>query len=191
MAPSQVPDIETERLILRKPTSADLSDWVACIWGDSEVLRYMPRMGHTPPDAFAEARLTFFTGLRERKQVGAWAITQKADGQFMGHCMLAHREALNEYELGYAFGKDFWGQGYATETARAVARFGFEYTHLDRIFAVVVPENTPSWHILERLGFVYEMDVTRYNMSLAYYALRREEFVPGDAFFRLYDAESS
>jgi RimJ/RimL family protein N-acetyltransferase len=135
--------------------------------------------------------LAGFTRLREQQQVGAWAITNKADGRFLGHSILAYREAFNEHELGYALGEAFWGQGYATETARAVVRYGFEHTQLDRIFAVVVPENTPSWRVLTRLGFAYEKDVIHYNLPLAYYALRRERFVPGDAFYRLHDAESA
>jgi RimJ/RimL family protein N-acetyltransferase len=191
MATSHVPDIETERLLLRGPTNDDLPSWVACIWADPEVMRYMPRMGETPPDEFGQGVLTFFTGVRDRQQVGAWAITDKADGRFMGHCMLTYREAFSQHELGYALGKAFWGQGYATEAARAVARYGFEQANLDRIFAVVVPENTPSWRILERLGFVYEKDVTHYNLPLAYYALRRERFVPGDTFYRLDAAGAS
>jgi RimJ/RimL family protein N-acetyltransferase len=180
------PDIETERLILRGPTDADLDDWVACIWSDADVMRYMPRSTDAP-EVRAQGTLAFFTRVREQQQVGAWMVTRKADGQFMGHCMLAYREAFGEPELGYALGKAFWGQGYATETARAVARYGFEQTNPDRMFAVVFPENEPSWRILQRLGFGYEKEVTHYNLPLAYYALRRDQFAPGDAFYRLVD----
>jgi [ribosomal protein S5]-alanine N-acetyltransferase len=187
MATSNVPDIETERLILRAPITADLPEWVARIWGDPDAMRYMPRNTTTPEES-AQAVLNFFTGVRDRQQAGAWAITNKADGQFMGHCMLTYREAFHEHELGYALGQAFWGKGYATETARAVARYGFEQASLERIFAVVVPENTASWRVLEHLGFVYEKDVTHYNMPLAYYALRREQFVPGDAVYLLHDS---
>jgi ribosomal-protein-alanine N-acetyltransferase len=179
-----VPDIETERLILRGPTDADLDDWVACIWSDADVMRYMPRSTDAP-EVRAQGALAFFNRIREQRQVGAWMVTKKADGQFIGHCMLAHREAFGEPELGYALGKAFWGQGYGTETARAVARYGFEQTNLERMFAVVFPENEPSWRILQRLGFVYGKDVTHYSLPLAYYALRRDQFAPGDAFYRL------
>jgi ribosomal-protein-alanine N-acetyltransferase len=179
-----IPDIETERLILRGPTDADLDDWVACIWTDPDVMRHMPRSTDAP-EVRAQGTLAFFTRIRGQQQVGAWMVTKKADGQFMGHCMLAHREAFGEPELGYALGRAFWGQGYATETARAVARYGFEQTNLDRMFAVVFPENEPSWRILQRLGFVYEKNVTHYNLPLAYYALRRDQFMPGDAIYRL------
>jgi ribosomal-protein-alanine N-acetyltransferase len=190
MATSHVPDIETARLILRGPTSADLQDWATYVWGDPDVMRYMPRSDQAPY-ARAEALLAFFNTVREQQQVGAWVITHKADGQFMGHGMLVYREAFNAPELGYALGKSFWGKGYATEAARAVVRYGFEQANVERIFAVAFPENQPSWRILEQLGFVYEKEVTHYNLPLAYYALRRERFVPGDSFYRLIYPASS
>jgi RimJ/RimL family protein N-acetyltransferase len=56
------------------------------------------------------------------------------------------------------------------------------------MFAVVFPENEPSWRILQRLGFAYEKGVTHYNLPLAYYALQRDRFAPGDAYFRLVDS---
>lgn len=184
MTTSNIPDIETERLILRGPTEADLDDWVACIWADPEVMRYMPRMDDTP-DVSAKAVLAGFTNAREQQQVGAWVITDKADGRFMGHCMLRYREALNDHELGYALGKAFWGKGYATETARAVARYGFEQASLERIFAVVIPENIPSARVLEHLGFAYEKDGVLYDLSVAFYGLGRKQFTPADTCYRL------
>lgn len=190
MAVSPIPDIETERLILRGPTAADLDDWVSTIWGDAEVMRYMPRSTEAP-EVQARGVLEFFNSVREQHRVGTWVITNKADGQFMGHCILTYREAFGEPELGYALGKAFWGQGYALETARAVVRYGIEQANPARIFAVVFPENRPSWSILQRLGFVYEKDVTHYNLPLAYYALRCDQFVPSDDFYRLVPPTSS
>jgi [ribosomal protein S5]-alanine N-acetyltransferase len=148
-------DLTTERLVLRGPTTTDLDDWVATIWSDPDVMRYMPK-STDPPEVFATVVLGFFDELREQQRVGAWAITNRADRRFMGHAMLAHREAFDEPELGYALSKAFWGKGYATEVAEAVVRYGFEQTNLSRIFAVVVPENEQSWRILKRLGFLYE-----------------------------------
>jgi ribosomal-protein-alanine N-acetyltransferase len=172
---SQLPDIETERLVLRGPTARDLDDWVMTIFGDSEAMRYMPRSSD-PPGVIASAVLNSFHQLRDRQCVGAWVITNRADGRFMGHAMLADRVAFDEPELGYALGKVFWRRGYATEAAAAVVRYGFAQANLSRIFAVVFPENEPSWRILKRLGFSYEKDVTHYDLPLAYYALNREQF---------------
>lgn len=190
MAPARISDIETERLILRGPTRGDVDAWATTIWADSEVMRYMPRSTDAPEETAANL-VPWFTQLREQQQIGGWLITKKSDGQFMGHSILAYREAFSECELGYALGQAFWGQGYGTEAARAVARYGFEQANLERMFAVVFPENQPSWRILQQLGFVYEKDVTHYNLPLAYYALRRDHFVPGDVFYRLIPPASS
>jgi [ribosomal protein S5]-alanine N-acetyltransferase len=172
----QLPDIETDRLVLRGPTATDLDDWVTTVWGDSEAMRYMPTSSD-PPDVRAAATLEFFNLLREQQHVGAWMVTNRTDGRFMGHAILAHRDAFDEPELGYALGKEFWGKGYATEAARAVVRYGLKQANLSRIFAVVFPENEPSWRILKRLGFSYEKDVTHYDLPLAYYALNRDDFI--------------
>ena len=160
---------------------------MATIWTDAEVMRYMPR-STDPPEVRARSTLTFFTELRSRRQIGAWFVTDKAGGRFLGHCMLAHRESFGEPELGYALGREFWGQGYATEAARALVRYGFEQGGLKRMFAVVFPENEPSWRILLRLGFRYEKDVTHYKLPLAYYGLPRERFATGSAHYRLVEA---
>jgi RimJ/RimL family protein N-acetyltransferase len=152
--------------------TTDLDDWAATIWSDPDVMAYMPRSSD-PPDVRAKATLGFFDQLREQQRIGAWMITNKADGEFMGHAILAFREAFGEPELGYALGKAFWGQGYATEAARAIVQYGFEQPNVSRIFAVVFQENEPSWRILKRLGFEYEKDVTHYGLPLACYALAR------------------
>lgn len=175
MVMSQLPDIETERLVLRGPTARDLDDWVTTIFGDSEAMRFMPRSSD-PPDVLATTVLDSFHQLRERQRVGAWVITSRTDGRFMGHAILAERDAFDEPELGYALGKEFWRRGYATEAATAVVRYGFAQANLSRIFAVLFPENESSRRILNRLGFSYEKDVTHYGLPLAYYALSRDRF---------------
>jgi len=79
------------------------------------------------------------------------------DGQLIGSCEIEYLDETDEYELGYALGKAYWGQGIATEAAQAAVRFGFESAKLDRIIAVVVPENIASWRVLEHVGFIYEL----------------------------------
>ena len=59
----------------------------------------------------------------------------------------------DEVELGYRFGKDHWGKGYATEVARASAAYGFEKLGLDRLVAVSFPGNTTSRRVLTKAGF--------------------------------------
>jgi len=59
-------------------------------------------------------------------------------------------------ELGYWLGVPFWRQGYATEAAREVIRYGFEDLRLRRIFASQFQHNPASGNILKKLGMRYE-----------------------------------
>jgi RimJ/RimL family protein N-acetyltransferase len=196
MASVVIPEIETERLILRAPISTDL-DVFAAYLGDPDYLRYLPRRTATPHER-AEQTLNVISQVWEQQPPSdiAWVISQKAGGQLMGWSGAGSSAGDGEIELVYAVGKPFWGQGFATEAARAVVRFGFENTGWDRMVAAIIPGNVASRRVLEHLGFVYEKDVNYYEMSgdatiemdspiVPYFALQRGRFAPGDAFYRV------
>jgi RimJ/RimL family protein N-acetyltransferase len=83
--------------------------------------------------------------------------------------------------IGYCLNRQFWGQGYATEAARALLEFGFTHLNLHRIFALCDTANTASAHVMEKIGMQYEGHL-RENMqckgawrdSLLYAILDRE-----------------
>jgi len=55
-------------------------------------------------------------------------------------------------EIGWRLGAEFWGQGLATEGARAVLRFGFDELKLPEIVALTVPANRRSRRVMEKIG---------------------------------------
>jgi ribosomal-protein-alanine N-acetyltransferase len=125
-----------------------------------------------------------------------WAATTKEDGQFIGLCGIEKLEGTSDGELDYLLGKPYWGQGFATEAARAVVRFGFAHTSWERIVAAIVPANTASGRVLDHLGFVYEKHVNYNELTgadtivlddpvVALYALGRDRYAPGDALYHL------
>lgn len=59
----------------------------------------------------------------------------------------------NVYELGYRFLPEYWGKGYATETARAALNYAFNEIKTDVVYAMAVTENTGSNRVLQKLGF--------------------------------------
>jgi RimJ/RimL family protein N-acetyltransferase len=196
MAPVVIPEIETERLILRGPIPADVEVFAGYI-GDPDYLRYLPRRAVTPRER-AEQTLSVITQVWEQHPLSdiAWVIAQKASGELMGWAGAGPSAGDGEVELVYALGKPFWGQGFATESARAVVRYGFENQAWERIVAAIIPGNIASRRVLEHLGFVYEKDVNYYDMSgdttlemdspiVPYFALQRERFAPGDALYRV------
>jgi RimJ/RimL family protein N-acetyltransferase len=55
-------------------------------------------------------------------------------------------------EIGWRLAHDLWGQGYATEAARAVVRDGFERLGLAEILSWTVPANLRSRRVMEKIG---------------------------------------
>ena len=170
-----VPVIETKRLVLRQATANDLEVWGNLIFADPDVIRYMPKRDMTP-HARAERALQNYARLWAQYKIGGWVVTDKINGQLIGSCEIEYLDETSEYELGYCYGRAYWGKGIATEAARAVVRYGFETADLKRIIAVIVPENKASWRALERIGFVYEKKAIYYDLEVVYYALTRDRF---------------
>lgn len=59
------------------------------------------------------------------------------------------------FEIGWRLTPEIWGQGLATEGARAVLRFAFEEQHLSEVVAITVPANLPSRRVMEKLGMTH------------------------------------
>ncbi len=148
--------IQTERLILRE---FKRTDWRAVqdYASDPAVVRYM----EWGPNTKEETKNFISRSIAHQKQRPrtnyTLAITLKVDGTLIGGCgvyitILEDREGW----LGYCINRRFWRQGYATETAKALLRFGFEQLGLHRIFATCDPENSVSAHVLEKTNMQRE-----------------------------------
>jgi len=198
MPVSTIPIIETERLILRGAIPADADVWITFI-AEPDFGRYVPRSKVTrTPQERAERMISVYQQRWEPQPVSSmgWAVTRKADGQFIGLCGVEVLEGTNDGELEYYLGKPYLGQGFATEAAGAMVRYAFEHTTWNRIVAAIVPANTASQRVLDYLGLIYEKHVNYYEWTgadsiilddpiVATYALPRERFQPRDAFYRV------
>ena len=146
--------LETERLILRRFREADLGPWLAHL-NTPEVRAHLG--GVVPEDEmtakFARQKAAWDDGK------GGWlAIERKSDGEFLGYCgfgpittEVAPEELRGTTEIGWTLRADCWGQGYATEAARAVVAKAFD-TGLALICSQTSEANRGSWRVMERLG---------------------------------------
>lgn len=186
MSDLSVPEIETDRFLLRQITNDDLDEWIRIKYSDPQVMRYMPVRDASPRDR-AQQAYDFFNRTWSQHGFGGWVITNKTSGQLLGDCYLEPEEesGSGEVELGYTIGRPFWGQGVATETGRAVVRFGFEHANLQRILGVAMPENIGSWRVLGKIGFVFEKKAHLYDLDVLVYAILPKLFKPGSAFYNL------
>lgn len=181
------PRIETERFWLRRITPDDLDQWIQIKYADPEMMRYMPRQDKSPRER-AQGAYRFFEYLWTQHDHSAWMVTDKRDGRLLGDCYLEPEDesGSGEVEIGYDIGREYWGQGLATEASRAVLRFAFENTSVERIVGVAMPDNIGSWRVLEHLGFIFERKAHLYDLDVLVYALERNQFSAGDHFYHVH-----
>ncbi len=92
----------------------------------------------------------------ENRGFGLFAAELKSESKFIGFIGL-HAATFQAHftpcvEIGWRIAVPYWNKGLATEGSRAVLRFGFEHLGLNEIVSFTVPHNTPSRHLMERLG---------------------------------------
>jgi ribosomal-protein-alanine N-acetyltransferase len=169
------PRIETARLLLRPFDDADLEDYTRHIFADADVMRYLPKRDLAPRER-AERVITAFVDHWAQRGYGVWAVADKLTGELIGHCGLGYVQEADEVEILYALRQSHWGQGIATEAARASVHFAFETADLARLVAFAVPENIASRRVMEHLGFTYEKDAHYFGLDLVQYALAHKDF---------------
>jgi len=149
--------LETDRLVLREITHADLDD-LLLIWGDAETLRFFPKTLDRPEmTEWIDRNLKRY----ESYGHGLWAVVLKDGQQFVGDCGLVIQEVdgVEELEVGYHFNKNSWGRGLAAEAAHGCMEYAFNQLGRRRIISMIRPENTPSRRVAERNGLQIEKEV--------------------------------
>lgn len=175
-------ELETERLRLRLWRADDLDNMCA-VYMDPEVTRYIATGWADDVEKVRERMERQSRRWREHGY-GIWAVEDRVTGEFLGRSGLQHLDQTDEVEVGYIFLQKAWGQGLATEAARASLHYGFEYLKLDRIVACAYPENTASRKVMDKLGMRYVKTGIWYKTTLVYYEIRPEEFHLGPHEFR-------
>lgn len=142
--------LETPRLKLRELASDDIA-FLATMRGDPEVMRFWPRPD-TPEES--AAWLAKQQDRYARDGIGQWLVTRRETGELVGvtGLMRIDVEGTSEVELGYMIHRPFWRQGYASEAAAAARDFAFESLALDRLIALIRPENLPSQGVARAIG---------------------------------------
>jgi len=148
--------IITERLILRKLTRDDV-DNIFLLDSNPDVMKYVgvPAVSNK---AESEKMIDNILNQYQKNGTGRLAVIEKESNQFVGWSgiKLLTDEVngfKNVYELGYRFLPEFWGKGYATESAKASLDLGFNQLNADKIYAYADVENQSSNHILTKIGF--------------------------------------
>jgi RimJ/RimL family protein N-acetyltransferase len=138
--------LETERLALRRPTLADVKA-IARLANDRRIAENTRRLPHPYlTDHAVEFVRTIASDLRETVFLIESSYTP------IGVVGIDWREP-DAPELGYWLGVEYWGQGFATEAARAVIDFTFEECDAEQLVSGARVANPASRNILEKCGF--------------------------------------
>lgn len=119
---------------------------------DPEVMRWLGGRPATPDETramIARVRMRW-----EAWGYGWWALLDAADGALVGAAGIQHLgfDRANPHEIGWRLRRARWGQGLATEVARAIVRHGFEVLGAPRLCAIRHPDNAASLRVMEKLG---------------------------------------
>ena len=160
----------TPRLIVREFLPEEQAIYLNH-FNDEMVLLYIPKRSR-------DERIGIFRKALEQyaitKHSGIWGIFNKADGGFMGSCLL--RPFNNEpgkIELGYSLDRKHWGTGIATEMALAMVEHGFTCPDITEIVAVTELPNIGSQRVLEKAGFTRMDNLLRDGEELAFFRVEK------------------
>jgi ribosomal-protein-alanine N-acetyltransferase len=166
--------LETDRLFLREMDPTDV-DAIFEFLGDAETMRYYPS-----PKTWEETLGWIEWSRRSYAEhgFGLWASILKETGELVGDCGLTLQQVDDErfVEVGYHLNKAYWHRGLATEAAVACRNHAFDVVGVDRLIALVRPENTPSCGVAERLGLRVWRETQRAGPRHLVYSMTRDEW---------------
>jgi len=146
-----VPDLRTDRLILRPWRESDIQPWAA-MNADPQVREYLGDLLTPEQSAASVAR---FQAQLDEHGFGFWAVEVRGTGEFIGFTGLDQVDEgmpFTGVEIGWRLARSAWGHGYATEAALASLAFGFETLALPEILAVTTATNLRSQAVMRRIG---------------------------------------
>jgi len=145
-----------------------------------EVMKYVGGIVSTEVEQ-SRQMIEFIQNQYKENGVGRLAVIEKSSNILIGWSGLKSRPKeingmKNVYELGYRFLPEYWGKGYATETAIAALNYAFNEIKTDVVYAMAVTENTGSNRVLQKLGFE-ELGTFLDDGDLCYwYKLEKENY---------------
>lgn len=138
-------EIRTKRLVLRPLTAVDALR-IAEIGADWDIARMTSRM---PYPYSVSAANQWISGLQENEVVRGIAL----DGQLIGVTGYLPDPSGQSAEIGYWLGKDYWGQGFATEAAAALIAYCFRRERFSHVTCGHYTDNPMSERVIRKLGF--------------------------------------
>jgi [ribosomal protein S5]-alanine N-acetyltransferase len=166
--------IQTKRLRLRAFAPTDAAA-ISRLAGDYDVSKMCGGIPHPYPELAADGWIMLQAHAWARDLSYSFAVTLEA-GDLIGSCGVYRMSGTrNWWEIGYWFGRPFWGRGYASEAAQAVMDWAKRELGADRMVAGHFADNPASGQVLRKLGF-------EYTHTLPFFGMARGQKSPSDRY---------
>ena len=161
--------MKTERLILEPWSSMDWMEFRP-IATDPEVMRYIT--GGIPwsdeqIQNFVYRQMTLYA----ERGFCRWKLIEASTGALIGFCGPGMWRDAPDPEIGWWLARSHWGQGLATEAARAALADAFERVQLNRLISIAMPDNMASIGIMRKLGLTFDAEFESEGVKLVRYAI--------------------
>lgn len=139
----------TERLLLRPMTMED-APTIHRLVNDKDICYGCVHIPYPYPEGAAEAWISGHPFRFMQQHAAIFAITK--DGEIIGATGIELKFAEERYYIGYWIGKEFWGNGYASEAAKRLIEYGLDTLQIPTLYAECLEENTASLNVLRKIG---------------------------------------
>ncbi|WP_328771178.1 GNAT family N-acetyltransferase [Streptomyces sp. NBC_00286] len=146
-----MPELRTERLLLRRWRESDLEPWAA-MNADPEVREHL---GELLTREQSDAAVAVMQAEFDERGFGWWALEARETGEFIGRVGLDEVDEdmpFTGVDIGWRLMRSAWGHGYATEAALVCLAFGFETLGLPELVASTTAKNLRSQAVMRRIG---------------------------------------
>lgn len=150
-----MPVLETDRLVLRHLAPETDADFILKLLNEPSFIRYI---GDKKVRTLDDARQYIQDGPMKSYEENGFGLNKvelKSTGEPIGISGLVKRDTLPEPDIGFAFLPEYWNQGYAIESARAVMDHARNVLALDRVVAITSQDNDASARLLEKIGLKF------------------------------------
>src|SRR6266566_5273509 len=170
--------LETERLILR-PWTLDDFDGFAAMCADPQVMRFLAEDGKPLSRFSAWRAMAGIVGHWTLRGFGLFAVTERTTGALVGRIGPWDPEGWPDFEIGWMLRSEYWGRGYATEAVNRCIAHAFTDLGRSHLSSFILPENTRSIRVAERVGERLEGEVALPHLpdrKVIQYGLSRNEW---------------